>query len=143
MPNKGGRVPKYLFAILLLGSLAACSSGEHMATAEQGVAEFRQLMEARQFTQVYANGSDELRKSVSEADMAKILGALNTKLGKVKAAEKSGWNVNFHTAGTFVTLGFKTEFEKGAGAEQFVFRISGGKAALVSYNVNSPALLIH
>jgi hypothetical protein len=112
-----------------------------MATAEKGVAEFRQLMAAQQFANVYANGSDELRKSTSEAELTKILRALNTKLGKVKAAEKSGWNVNFHTSGTFVTLGFKTEFEKGAGAEQFVFRISDGRVVLVSYNVNSPALL--
>jgi hypothetical protein len=134
-------VLKRLFVILLLGGVAGCSSGEHMATAEKGVADFRQRMAARQFANVYANGSDELRKSTSEAHMTKILGALNTKLGNVKAAEKSGWNVNFHTSGTFVTLGFKTEFEKGPGAEQFVFRISDGRAFLVSYNVNSPALL--
>jgi len=100
-------------------------------------------MDAQQFAMVYANGSNELRKSTSETEMTKILGALNTKLGKVKSAEKSGWHVNFHTSGTFVTLGFKTQFEKGSGTEQFVFRVSDGKAQLVSYNVNSPALLVN
>lgn len=128
-------------ACLIVAALGGCSSGEHMASAEQGVAEFRALMESRQFAQVYAGASDELRKTTSEADMARILGALNTKLGTVKSAEKNGWHINFHTSGTFVTLGFKTQFEKGNGAEQFVFRVADGRAALVTYNVNSPALL--
>ena len=129
------------WAVVVLTGLVGCSSGEHMATAERGVAEFRQLMESRQFAKVYATGSDEFRKSMSEAELVRILGALNSKLGSVKNAENNGWNVNFHTSGTFVTLGFKTEFEKGSGAERFVFRIADGRAALVTYNVNSPALL--
>jgi len=128
------------WSVIVLAGLVGCSSGEHMATAEQGVAEFRQLMQSGQFAQVYAGGSEELRKSASEAEMVRILAALNSKLGSVKKAEKNGWNVNFHTSGTFVTLGFKTEFEKGSGAESFVFRVADGRAALVTYNVNSPAL---
>jgi hypothetical protein len=127
--------------VIVLAGLVACSSGEHMAAAEQGVAEFRQLMQSGQFAQVYASGSDEFRKSASEAEMVRILGALHNKLGSVKKAQKNGWNVNFHTSGTFVTLGFKTEFEKGSGAESFVFRVAHGRAALVTYNVNSPVLL--
>lgn len=131
----------YLSVSLLIATGVACSSGEHMAAADEGIAAFRQLVEAQQFAKVHASGSDELRKSVSEEDLAKILRGLNTKLGRAKSAEKNGWNVNYHTSGTFVTLGFKTEFEKGPGVEQFVFRIADGKALLVSYNVNSPALL--
>jgi len=134
---------RQLFAILFLAGLAACSSGEHLETAEQAVAEFHELMSARQFAQVYAGASEELRSGASEANMVRLLDALHSKLGSVKLAEKSGWNVNFHGSGTFVTLGFKTQFEKGAGVEQFIFRMSEGKARLVSYNVNSPALLLN
>jgi hypothetical protein len=138
--RKVGTVRGYLSAVLLVAGLGGCSSGDHMATAEEGIAHFRRLMETQQFARVYTTGSDELRKSTSEADMSKLLAALNKKLGRVKVAEKSGWKVNFHTSGTFVTVAFKTEFEKGPGTEQFVFRISNGKASLVSYNVNSPVL---
>ena len=84
-----------------------------------------------------------LRKSVSEADLTKILGTIAARLGKVKSSKKSGWNINFQTSGTFVTLGFNTDFEKGAGTEQFVYHVSGNTAKLVSYNVNSPALLLN
>ena len=136
-------MPKYAFAVVLLAALLGCSSGEQMATAEKEVAVFRQLLETQQFAKIHANGSDELRKSVSEADLTKILGVIAAKLGKVKSSQKSGWNINFHTSGTFVTLGFNTDFEKGAGTEQFVYHVSGGKAKLVSYNVNSPALLLN
>jgi hypothetical protein len=136
-------MPKYAIAVLVFASLLGCSSGEDMATAEKEVVQFRQLMESEQFAKLYANASDELRKSASEADVTKIFGALSRKLGKVKTADKAGWHVNFHTAGTFVTLGFNTQFEKGPGTEQFVFRVSDGKARLVSYNVNSAALLLN
>jgi hypothetical protein len=136
-------MPKYAFATILVAALLGCSSGEQMATAEKEVEAFRELLDSQQFARIHANGSDELRKSVSEGDLSKILAALATKLGKVKSSQKSGWNINFHTSGTFVTLGYNTDFEKGAGTEQFVFHVSGGKAKLVSYNVNSPALLLN
>ena len=132
---------RFLSVILIIVGAVACSSGEHMAAAQEGIAAFRQLVEAQQFAKVHASGSEELRKSISEEDLAKILRGLNTKLGKARSVETNGWNVNYHTSGTFVTLGFKTEFEKGHGIEQFIFRIADGKALLVSYNVNSPVLL--
>lgn len=136
-------MPKYAAATLLLIGLLGCSSGEHMASAEKEVNQFRQYVQSQQFARVYADSSEDLRKSTSEADLAKILGVISGKLGQVKTAEKAGWNVNFHSSGTFVTLGFQTQFEKGAGTEQFVFRVTDGKARLVSYNVNSPALLLN
>jgi len=130
-----------LLISLLLAGMIGCSTGEQLAAAERGVASFRRLVELGQFAEVYSNGSEELRRAGSEVDMAKVLAGLSAKLGKVKSSEKNGTNINFHTSGTFVTLGFKTEFEKGAGAEQFVFRVIDGKALLISYNVNSLALL--
>ena len=136
-------MPKYAFAVLLFAAMLGCSSDEQLASAEKEVAQFRKLMDAQQFAEIYRTSSEEWRKSASETDLAKILNAMSTKLGKVQSADKAGWNVNFHTSGTFVTLGFNTQFEKGAGFEQFVFRVADGKARLVSYNVNSPALLIN
>jgi len=112
-----------------------------MAAADQGVKVFRELMQAEQYQQIYVTASDELRSAVSEGEMIKIMSAVNRKLGKVRTAEKAGWHVNVHTSGRFVTINFKTEFERGTGTEQFVFRISDGKATLVRYNVNSSALL--
>jgi hypothetical protein len=49
--------------------------------------------------------------------------------------------VNVGTSGTFVSLGYKTAFEHGDGAEQFVFRVSDGRAVLAGYRVDSMALV--
>ena len=73
--------------------------------------------------------------------MVDLLAAVDQKLGAVKGAEKNRWNVNFQTPGTFVTLGFKTQFERGNGAETFVYRISDGTALLAAYHINSNALI--
>lgn len=134
---------RYVCAIVLLVGLVSCSSGDQMAAAEKEVANFRRLVETQQFAALYANSSPEWQKAASEADQTKLFTSLGTKLGKLKTSEKSGWNVNWHTSGTFVTLGYNTHFEKGLGTETFVFRVSDGQAKLVSYNINSPALLIN
>jgi hypothetical protein len=73
--------------------------------------------------------------------MVALLAAVDRKLGAVKDAEKNGWNVNFQTSGTFVTLGFKTQFEHGRGVETFVYRIADGRALLAGYHINSNALI--
>jgi hypothetical protein len=140
MTFPGDTVLRHL-AILLAVGVGACSSGEHIGTAEQAVADFRRQMAAQQFSHVYAKSSEEFRKSASEADITKFFAAVQKKLGNVKSAEKNGWHLNYQPSGTFVTLGFRTEFEKGAGTEQFVFRVVNGHASLVGYNVNSPLLI--
>jgi hypothetical protein len=132
-----------LFIVGVLGLwLTSCSSGEDIAAAEQGAARFRELLFAGQAPQIYAEAGEEFRASVTEADLSKFLAAVVTKLGPVKSTEKTGWRINFHTSGTFVTLGFKTEFERGSGTERFVFRMKKGAAALVRYDIDSPALVI-
>ena len=40
-----------------------------------------------------------------------------------------------------VTLNYDTDFSEGKGTEQFVFHVTGDKALLYSYNVNSPLLI--
>jgi hypothetical protein len=63
-------------------------------------------------------------------------------LGKTKSAEKRGWNVNYHTSGTFVTLTYKTSYVEGEADEQFVYRLEGTVALLAGYHINSNALIV-
>ena len=49
--------------------------------------------------------------------------------------------MNYNSSGTSVTLKFKTQFERGTGAETFVYRVTGGKAPLASYHINSDDLI--
>ncbi|HXZ92267.1 MAG TPA: DUF4019 domain-containing protein [Burkholderiales bacterium] len=127
-----------LLAAVLLGG---CSSGEDLALAEAQIPLFRQQVAAHQFAQVYREAADDLRQAATEHDVVALLSAVDRKLGNVQSAQANGWNVNFHTSGTFVALAFKTRFERGSAAETFVYRISGGKALLAGYHINSNALL--
>jgi hypothetical protein len=121
--------------------VTGCSSGQDLSLAQAEIERFRQLMAAQQFGQIYSEASDELKKTAGEQDMVRLLTAIDRKLGPVKNAEKNGWNVNYATSGTSATLKFNTQFERGTGAETFVYRIAGGKAQLAGYNITSNALI--
>ena len=95
--------PILLIAAVLLGS---CSSGKDTALAEAQVSQFRQLMAAQKFDEIYEAAADDLKKATTQKDMVALLAAVDRKLGPVKDTQKTRWNVNFHTSGTFVTLGF-------------------------------------
>jgi hypothetical protein len=128
-------------AVLLAALLGACSSGQDLSLAEQDVAHFREMMAAQQFDQIYAGAADEFKKTTTRENFTRLLAAVDRKLGAVKTADKNGWNVNFNTSGTSVTLRYKTQFERGSGDEAFFYRITGGKALLAGYNINSNELI--
>jgi hypothetical protein len=123
--------------------VAACSSGQDFDLAQAQVAHFRELMAAQQFEKIYSEASDELKKTATEQNMVRLLSAIDRKLGAIKSAPGNGWNVNYSPSGTSVTLKFKTQFEKGTGDETFVYRITGGKALLAGYHINSQDLMVN
>ncbi|HTO54014.1 MAG TPA: hypothetical protein VMR50_11560 [Myxococcota bacterium] len=128
--------------LLVAAALAgACSSGEQLASAEAQVPHFRQLMAARRFEEIYETGSEDLKKAGPEEGFVKFLGGVDGKLGAAKDSERTGWNVNFNVAATYVTLGFKTHFERGDGEEIFVYRVADKEARLVGYHVTSNAFV--
>jgi hypothetical protein len=124
-------------------TLASCSLGQDASLAKAQIPHFREQMAAQQFNQIYAEAADELKSKTSEQDFVTLFAAFERKLGGVKSAEENGWKVNYSTSGNFATLSYKTQFEKGAGVETFVYRLSGDRALLAGYNVNSPALVIN
>jgi hypothetical protein len=129
--------------LVAVGFLAACSATQDFDLAQAAVKSFRELMAAQKFDQIYSDSADELKKTTTEQNLTRLLAAIDRKLGPVKSAESNGWSVNYNSSGTSVTLKYKTQFEKGTGAETFVYRISGGKALLASYHINSEDLMIN
>ena len=136
--NNVGRLCGLLVAAVLV---TGCSSGQDLGLAEAGIARFRELMAAQQFGQIYSEAADDLKKATTEPELTRLLAAIDRKLGAVKSTEKNGWSVNYNPSGTSVTLKLKTEFERGTGAETFVYRITSGKALLAGYNINSTELI--
>jgi hypothetical protein len=129
--------------VVTLAVVAGCSASQDISAAKEQVARFRDLMAAQQFGQIYSEASDNLKKTTREQDLVNLLSAIDRKLGAVKTAADNGWKVDVNTAGTSITLSFKTQYERGDAVETFVYRSTGGKPLLAAYNINSTALIIN
>jgi hypothetical protein len=134
-------VRRWAVVLVAAALLAACSVSKDVDLAQAAIAQFRELMVAQKFDQIYAEAADELKKAKSEPEFTRLLSAVERKLGPVKNAQSNGWNVNWNQSATTATLRFNTQFEKGTGAETFIYKITGGKAQLVSYSINSDDLI--
>ena len=129
-----------LIALLISGS--ACSAvTKGKGNAEAAVVQFHNQFNAAQFREIYSQTDEEFKKATSEADFVALLEAIHRKLGTVKQASPTGWRMNATPMGTMVTLGYNVEFGEGKGTEEFTYRVNGGKALLLHYNVNSPLLI--
>lgn len=126
---------------LLLTAASACSLTRGKGIAEAAVVKFHDQFNAAQYHEIYEQADQAFKKSASEDEFVALLEAVHRKLGTVKQAHSSGWGINTTMAGTMATLTYDIEFSDGKGNEQFVFHISGDKAALYHYNVNSPLLI--
>ena len=119
--------------------VSACS-GADTGAAEQEVARFHQRLAAGEVDSIWASAGPDMKKAGTKAEFDAFLNAVRRKLGKVRSTERTGWRVNYGTSGGTVELAYSTQFEHGAGTEQFVFS-TGEPPALVGYHVNSPALI--
>jgi hypothetical protein len=143
--SDGKRCSKMRIIIALI-SLSLAFSGCASLTkgkgeAESAVSRFHQQLNSEQYDEIYNQSSEKFRGAVKEADSKALFEAVHRKLGNVKNATLSNWQVNATTEGTFVSLVYNVEFTEGNGAEQFVFLVNGERASLVNYNINSPLLI--
>ena len=129
------------FVAVLLVALSSCSLTKSKGTGERAVAQFHNQLNAGQYHEIYAQSDEGFRKAATEADAVALFDAVRRKLGTVKNSNETGWHVNATTGGTMVSLAYDVEFSEGKGTEQFVFTVTGDKALLYNYNVNSPLLI--
>lgn|SRR5882724_10039925 len=130
-----------ILVALLLALGSACSLTKGKGIAEAAVVKFHDQFNAGQYHEIYQQADDAFKKSASEDEFIALLEAVHRKLGTVKQAHSSGWGVNAMPTGTMATLSYDIDFSEGKGNEQFVFHISGDKAALHRYHVTSPLLI--
>jgi hypothetical protein len=129
-----------VIAVLTSASIC-CSVTKAPKLAESGVAGFHSQYNSGNFHEIYVQADEGFQKSGKEEDFQAYLEAMRRKLGTVKEATRAATNINTTPSGTFVTVNYNVNFSEGQGSEQFVFRISGDKALLYAYNVNSPLLI--
>jgi hypothetical protein len=121
--------------------LCGCSTEAEKRQAEEAVTRFHAMFDAGRLREIYAGSGAELKRTASEAEFIRVAGTVRQRLGTVRNTMQQGWNVNFGTGGTVVTVVYDTHFLYGTGIEQFVFRTSGQQAVLIGYHINSRDLI--
>lgn len=138
------RFARYLMPFAAVAMLAGCGMKESVENAELEVGKFHRMLDAGNWRKLWAGADPDLRKATSREQFGKLLEAVHRKLGPVKESKQVGWNANSGTGGTFVTVTMRTTFEKGTGAEQFVYRKRGeGQLKLVGYNIQSREMMLN
>jgi uncharacterized cupin superfamily protein len=136
---------RVLYAVTLCLTLVCigCGMSETKESALRATGDFRVKYEQGKYDAIWATTSPEFRKAMTQAEFTKFLQKIHEKLGSTVDVNLGPFNVNYGTAGTIVTLGYQTKFQKGDAAETFIWRIDEGQAQLVGYNVNSKALILN
>jgi hypothetical protein len=120
--------------------MGGCSPETKLAAKE--VSQFHALFEQGRAAEIYAHASPQFRSVGTEAEFRDYVDAVHRKLGGMQKTEIQQMRTDYNTAGRFASLGYKTQYERGEAYEQFVYVIESGKATLVSYNINSPTLVV-
>jgi hypothetical protein len=131
--------PGLIIALIVFTS--SCSLGKGKGLGETAAVQFHNQFNAGKYKEIYDQADEGFRKAAKESDVIALFEAIRRKLGTVKQANQNGWGVNATPTGTTVTLQYNTQFTEGDAAEQFVFLVSGDKALLYTYNINSPLLI--
>lgn len=134
------RIAAIGFAAMI--ALSACTGGEGRELAEAEIDEFRQAYGANEFANVYEASSPEMKRVQDKEEFVAFMNAVRRKLGAFESGKTTGWHSNVGTQGHSMVIAKQSQFENGAAAETFPFRITGDEALLVGYNVNSPQLVL-
>jgi|CZKS01.1.fsa_nt_gi hypothetical protein len=128
--------------LVLVASTSSCNIAQHVTQqfndATAAVERFHQRLDSEQYAAIYLDTDDAFRKVTSEKEFTQLLSAIHRKLGATQSKQSAGWNVT--TTSTSVV--YRTKFAEGEATEQFRWRMDNGKAWLLSYNINSNALIV-
>ena len=75
--------------------LSACSASADKEAAERGVGEFRRLLAAERYHDIYVGTSRDMQQTTSEQALTLILRGVHDRLGPVRQSDQQSWRVNF------------------------------------------------
>ena len=121
---------------------SGCGIKKHKLSSERAVKVFHDQMDNKEFDKIYTTSDNVFQKAQTKDKTIAFLKMVRKKLGKLKFTSLKQWRVNSHNLTTYVILVYSTTFENGKGTETFSFVISGRKAVLRGYNINSQDLIM-
>ena len=125
-------------AIALVSWLCGCGSNEDTKAADTAVDRFHEHWNAGAFKTIYHEAHKNLRNTRSADEIIAMLERGKQKYGAFRSGSRRSWGFESDKGVTNLKLKYDSVFEKGSAVEAFVFRMSGDKALLVSYEIMSP-----
>ncbi len=127
--------------LFLFVALAACSLTKGREAAANAVVGFHNQLDSADFGGVYAKTHPDFKRASSEKDFVAVLEAVHRKLGTVRSAKQTSWQVQTVGIHTNVVLNYRTNFSGGDAAETFTYRMDGPNALLLGYSIDSTVLV--
>ena len=122
---------------MVLG-FSGCGLKQNTKAAEAEVDRFHQRWNADEFKAIYDEAHMNFRNSQSADIMIGTLQGVKRNYGAFKSATRRSWGFSSDNGVTDVKLKYDSAYENGAAVEAFVYRMSGDKALLLSYDIMSP-----
>jgi len=119
-------------------TLTGCGLSKNTKVAETEVERFHQRWNAAEFQAVYDDAHMNFRSAQPAAAMIESMQSVKKHYGNLQTSARRSWGFNSNAGVTDVKLSYDSAFEHGAGVENFVFRMTGEKALLVSYDIMTP-----
>jgi hypothetical protein len=135
------RNSRLLFGLGLI-ALASCSLAADKTLGTEATDRFHTLYKAENYAAIYGSADNALQKATPDTEFVALMSAIHRKLGLYQSSTPAGWRASQTMAGSEIALAFHSQFAAGAAQEEFVYRVSSGKASLIRYNVNSPLLIL-
>ncbi|HEV2842735.1 MAG TPA: hypothetical protein VGW39_15540 [Chthoniobacterales bacterium] len=125
-------------AVGLVLGLSGCGLKKDTKAAEAEVDRFHKHWNAGEFKAVYDEAHINFRNSQTADQTVATLERVKRNYGAFKSAARSSWGFNSDNGVTDVKLKYDSAYDNGSAVEAFVYRMSGDKPLLVSYDIMSP-----
>lgn len=125
-------------AIALLLGLSGCGLKKDTKAAEAEVDRFHKHWNAGEFQAVYDEAHLNFRNAQTADQTIATLERVKRNYGAFKNTTQRSWGFSSDNGLTDIKLKYDSAYEHGSAVEAFVYRMSGDKPLLVSYDIMSP-----
>jgi hypothetical protein len=123
------------FALVLC--LSGCGLKKDTKAAEAEVDRFHQHWNADEFKAIYDEAHANFRNKSADDTVATFTRVKGV-WGTFKSATKRSWGFSTDKGLSDIKLKYDSTYDRGTAVEAFVYRMTGGKASLASYEIMSP-----
>jgi hypothetical protein len=124
---------------VILASLGKGSYHDYRLSSA-AIERFHQQLDAADYDGIYAEATDEFRKSGKQSDLIRFLETVHNKMGNSGKTSTIGFHVKWNNGRFWVDRILNTQFAQGQGQESFIWIVEQDHLGLYGYRITSPNL---